>query len=351
VQSATFALAEQSATGAAVGTVIASDPENGAIAYTLIGGNPDADGDGIAAFALNPTTGLLTVADGDELNFEQSSNFNLTVQVTDDAGQSVNGAIAINLLDVPEAPSLQAAIFTVSENAAIGTPVGQLQAIDPEGNPIRYRISAGNPDLDGDGIAGFVIDSLTGAIAVADSDDLDYERNSSIVLTIAAQDSTGLVGNAPVTVNLLDIVGGRIQGTRNDDYLIGDDGNDVIIGGLGNDVITTGGGRDRVVFDIGRPFKQRLIGVDQILDFDRQLDRIVLDKTTFRAIEGRRIKLDSVKTAALAARSDELFTYVRSTGALYYNQNGAARGFGAGGQFAQLTAGINLTSRNFLVQA
>ncbi|NJN88763.1 MAG: hypothetical protein HC881_23865 [Leptolyngbyaceae cyanobacterium SL_7_1] len=351
LQPSAFALAEQSATGTAVGTVIASDPENGAIAYALTAGNPDTDGDGIAAFALNPTTGVITVADGDELDFEQSPNFNLTVQVTDNVGQSVAGSVAINLVDVSEAPTLQTNLFEVSENSPDGTPVGQMQATDPQGNPISYSISAGNPDLDGDGVAGFAIDSLTGTITVADSGDLDYERNPSNILTIAAQNSTGLVGTTTATVNLSNIVGGKIQGTRGDDYLIGDDGNDVIVGGFGNDRITTLRGKDRIVFDIGRSFRQKSIGVDQILDFDRQLDRIVLDKTTFRAIEGGRIKLDSVKTSALAARSDELFTYVRSTGALYYNQNGTAGGFGSGGQFAQLTAGINLTSRNFLVQA
>lgn len=351
VQGAVFTIAENSLAGTSVGAVIASDPENSLLTYALTAGNTDGDADGVAVFAIDSTTGLITVADSDELNFEPLPAFNLNVQVTDAAGRSTSGAIAINLVDVPEAPLLQAAVFQLPENSLDGTGVGQVQATDPDGEPITYSIAAGNSDTDGNGIPAFSIDSLTGSITVADSDELDYEQQPSIILAIAAQDSSGLTTIATTTINLLNIVGGRIQGTRGDDWLVGDDSDDVIIGGYGNDVITTAGGRDRVVFDIGRSFRQTSIGVDEIIDFDRRFDRIVLDKTTFKAIEGRRITFDSVKTTAKATRSEALFTYVRATGALYYNENGTAGGFGSGGQFARLEAGVNLTNRSLMVQA
>jgi hypothetical protein len=43
--------------------------------------------------------------------------------------------------------------------------------------------------------------------------------------------------------------------------------------------------------------------------------------------------------------------YSSSTGNLFYNQNGAAAGLGAGSQFATLSANLALTANDFLLQA
>ncbi|NJL22933.1 MAG: hypothetical protein HC895_22310 [Leptolyngbyaceae cyanobacterium SM1_3_5] len=58
-----------------------------------------------------------------------------------------------------------------------------------------------------------------------------------------------------------------------------------------------------------------------------------------------------MKTLRQAQRSNALITYVRSTGALYYNQNKSGGGFGTGGQFAALESGVALTSRHFALQS
>jgi Ca2+-binding RTX toxin-like protein len=152
----------------------------------------------------------------------------------------------------------------------------------------------------------------------------------------------------------------RLNGAGGNDTLLGGDGNDVLLGGAGNDYLlgetgsdtyTGGAGRDRFVFDIGKAFDARLMGLDRITDFRRVQDKIVLDKTTFTAITGQRVSFASVGTIAQAEASNALIAYIRSTGALFYNPNGTAAGFGNGGQFAALLNRANLLASDFVVQA
>jgi hypothetical protein len=56
---------------------------------------------GSNAFAIDPATGAITVANAAALNFEATPVFNLTVQVRDGAGAGT-ATIRINLTDVPE---------------------------------------------------------------------------------------------------------------------------------------------------------------------------------------------------------------------------------------------------------
>lgn len=137
-------------------------------------------------------------------------------------------------------------------------------------------------------------------------------------------------------------------GLGGNDKLVCKNGNDILIGGKGKDILSGGAGKDLFEFDLGKSFR-RSIGVDQILDF-KAADKIVLAKTTFTALKGKRLKFDSVASPAEAQKSKAFITYDRSSGALYYNQNGAANGFGKGGQFADLANEFNLKTPSFTVQ-
>jgi len=60
----TFSIAENSANGTAVATVVASDPDAGqTLTYSILSGNTSG------AFALNTSTGALTVANSTVLKF------------------------------------------------------------------------------------------------------------------------------------------------------------------------------------------------------------------------------------------------------------------------------------------
>jgi Ca2+-binding RTX toxin-like protein len=151
-----------------------------------------------------------------------------------------------------------------------------------------------------------------------------------------------------------------LNGDAGNDTLLGSAGNDNLVGGLdqdllnggvGRDVLRGGAGGDRFVFDIDRAFNRILIGSDRVIDFQRGLDKITLDRTTFTAFRSNRISFASVANVAAAKSSTALITYVRGTGALFYNANQAAAGFGIGGQFAFLQNRSPLTARDFVVQS
>ena len=65
-------------------------------------------------------------------------------------------------------------------------------------------------------------------------------------------------------------------------------------------------------------------------------------------------KYENILTNAAAAIATMAIVYNGISGKLFYNPNIAAAGFGGGtsdGQFAQLTAGLNLTHNDFIVTA
>jgi Ca2+-binding RTX toxin-like protein len=176
-----------------------------------------------------------------------------------------------------------------------------------------------------------------------------------------------------VAVNRLDGQGGNdlVTGLGGDDILTGGEGRDRVFGGKGNDRITGGLGRDklrgdeagesgndRFIFDTGKAFDVETIGVDRIVDFKRGEDKIVLDQTTFTQVGKRlfdnRVSFSSVGNLRQAENSSSLVTYVRSTGSLFYNENGSRDGFGSGGIFATIrkpgSANGNLSSSDFAIQ-
>src|SRR5262249_39732795 len=120
-----FNVAENSPSGTVVGTVAASDPDDGqALSYQITAGNTGG------AFALDGSTGRITVANPAALDFETPPVFTLAVLVSDNGSpaRSTTAAITIRLDDIAELPnrppSIGAQLFFIDENAANGTVVG-----------------------------------------------------------------------------------------------------------------------------------------------------------------------------------------------------------------------------------
>jgi len=163
----TFTIAKSIAVGATVGTVPISDPENNPFTVTITNGNTDTDNDGTRPFAIS-NSGVITVTDPGD--FGTNTSFNLTV-TANDGNATGNGAIVVNLTNpVNRPPVVNDAIFSISKTSPNGTVVGTINATDADNNPLTYNITAGNPNLDGDGISAFTINN-SGQIAMADSDD------------------------------------------------------------------------------------------------------------------------------------------------------------------------------------
>ncbi|MGB5761063.1 MAG: cadherin-like domain-containing protein, partial [Sedimenticolaceae bacterium] len=94
----TFALDENSANGTIVGSVTGADPELGALKYAIIAGNTDG------AFAIDATTGQITVANSTAVDYETTPSFTLTVAAIDAEGAFDTAIVTINLNDINVAP-------------------------------------------------------------------------------------------------------------------------------------------------------------------------------------------------------------------------------------------------------
>ena len=93
----TFSVAEDTPTGHLVGTVTATDPDEGDTVTFEITAGDDA-----GAFAMGESTGRITVAD--ELDYETSPSYSLTVEAGDDRGGAATTSVDIVVTNVIELP-------------------------------------------------------------------------------------------------------------------------------------------------------------------------------------------------------------------------------------------------------
>ncbi len=94
VPAATFTVPENSPNGTAVGVISATVPQDEVVSFAISGGNEDG------AFALNSTTGELTVANPRRLNFELRQSVALTISATNAGNEVGTGTITVNISDV-----------------------------------------------------------------------------------------------------------------------------------------------------------------------------------------------------------------------------------------------------------
>ncbi|NEQ36384.1 MAG: phytase [Okeania sp. SIO3I5] len=139
----------------------------------------------------------------------------------------------------------------------------------------------------------------------------------------------------------------ELNGGTGSDRLNGGPGSDRLNGGLGNDILTGGAGIDNFIFATNQEFGFN-DGVDEITDFVVGQDQIVLDRTTFTAINNV-IEFATVTSNIDAAISDALIVYNTESGQLFYNSNGSGNGFGDGRQFATLSNQVLLGVDDFVI--
>jgi hypothetical protein len=188
INGATNTIAEGAANGSIVGiTASSTDPNGPAATYSLT----DSAG---GRFAINSTTGVVTVANGAAIDFESAPGhaYGITVQSTAGALSSTqNFTIAVG--DVaPSAPTdVDGATNRVAEGAANGSAVGvTASSTDVNGPGVTYSLVG---DTSG---GGFTINSTTGVVTVANSTKLDYETTPTHAYTITAQASDGTLTNS-----------------------------------------------------------------------------------------------------------------------------------------------------------
>ncbi len=282
-----------------------------------------------------------------------------------------------------------AIVTGTSGNDQLTAPTGDADQISAlAGNDIIFVSSGnGNDTVDGgDGIDTLVLNYSTSLITSSNPGTLGSPTNAN---SSSGSYSTffGFIGGLPIADRIAysNIERFRITGTQGYDKLYGSSGNDVLngldgadyiragdgkdtltgglgndflIGGEGDDIINVGGGNDQVVFGNNTLFNQTNLGVDTISNFSRATDKVILYRYSFDTPNGLLSvsngvlptdKFASATTDLAASRRSAPIVYNRTTGALFYNENGAAAGFGAGGQLATFTNLVRLSAANFEV--
>ena len=191
--SATRAIAENTAAGQNIGTPIAAtDADSGdTLTYSLSG--TDA-----AAFSIVSTTGQIQTKAA--LDHEKKNAYSVTVSVSDGNNGSDSITLTINVTNINEPPRFRGTQITLSvaEDATIGTAIGDpFQATDPEGDTLTYSLRRSDR-------ASFSIDASTGQLKTDTL--LDYEaKNQYNDLAVRATDPDGKFDAIVVTVNVTDV--------------------------------------------------------------------------------------------------------------------------------------------------
>mgnify|MGYP001598092453 FL=1 len=100
---------ESAENGSAVGAIVqASDPEGEVVTYTITAQQIEG------AFSVEPSTGVIRVADSEKINFEAHETLDLTIAATDASGAQAEQSVTITILDDPSDTLMTTATYTVT---------------------------------------------------------------------------------------------------------------------------------------------------------------------------------------------------------------------------------------------
>ena len=194
---ATRAVAENTETGANIGTVVAAtDPDGNTLAYTL--GGTDAD-----VFAIDNATGQLKTKV--TLDYETKKTYSVTITASDGSLKDTI-TVTINITDivenrVPVFTEGNSATRSIAENTNSGVDIGTaVSATDEDNDTLTYT-------LGGTDAASFAIVGTSGQLKTSAS--LDYEDKTSYSVTITVSDGKGGTDSISVTITVTDVTENR----------------------------------------------------------------------------------------------------------------------------------------------
>ncbi|MFO1002763.1 MAG: cadherin domain-containing protein [Planctomycetaceae bacterium] len=280
-EDAVFQISEDATLGAFTGQVVASDSDVGqALSYSIVSGNT------AGAFAINAATGAITVANAGALDYETNPLFQLEIQVSDDAADSLSdtATITIELQDVVEAPP--ASVQMIGDDLVVqGTTGSDTIYIWSSGNAQQVFVwmNGVNYGPRNVPVAGRTI------VSAGDGDDQIYATDTGSRVAIFGQNGHDRITGGSAN-DLLDGgsgvdriwgMGGNdlIRGGADTDFLDGREGDDIVLGGDGNDTIDGFSGRDILIGGMGSDRANGGSGEDLLIggttDFD-QIDEALL---------------------------------------------------------------------------
>lgn len=207
-----FSVAENSPDDSEVGVITPrADHGAGVPGFSIVSGNTGG------AFAIDPATGAITVAEHGVLDFEELSprwdvpaRFELFVEITDSLATTTETLrTVITVTDVNETPVFPSpSSLAIAEHLSPGTLITRVSATDPDrGDHVIYSIVGGNSG------SAFAIDAQSGALTVAGG--IVYQTTPSYTLTLRAADSLSPANVVDVSlyIQVLDTPDNRIPGS------------------------------------------------------------------------------------------------------------------------------------------
>ncbi|RLS75286.1 MAG: DUF2341 domain-containing protein, partial [Planctomycetota bacterium] len=200
MNSATFSVVENSTLGTTVGFATSTDSDAGDTRnYSILSGNING------AFGINAGSGEIVVLNPAALDYETTTSFSLTVQVTDAAGSSSTALVTINVTNISDnsitaISDTDASNEIIAENSTNGANVGiTALATDADAaDSISYSLTV-------DAGGRFAIDSFTGVVTVANGAALDYEIAISHNITVRATSTDGSFSTRTFLIQLTDV--------------------------------------------------------------------------------------------------------------------------------------------------
>ncbi|MEZ5653108.1 MAG: DUF4347 domain-containing protein [Burkholderiaceae bacterium] len=126
LSAASVSVAENTATGTPIVMLTATDPDlGGTLSYAILAASQPG------ALALDPVTGVVSVADMAMLDFEAHPSLTLQIRVTDDTGLSDESTLTVNVQDLNEPPTALRIDNALAPLLA-GQSVGRVLASDPD---------------------------------------------------------------------------------------------------------------------------------------------------------------------------------------------------------------------------
>ncbi|WP_170284026.1 cadherin domain-containing protein [Flagellimonas olearia] len=196
IQDRTISILESSAPGDNLAQITATDPDGNNLEYSITGE--------AGPFKIS-TSGILTLASGQTLDFDVTNSYTITVSVSDGT-DSATATITINITEVVptnQAPEIGDQGFEASEDSEVGVTLYTLENVsDPDGDPITFDISVNDNGL-------FAINN-DGEISLAEGQNLDYETATSHQITVSVSDGTNAT-EAVVTVTVTNVADTLIE--------------------------------------------------------------------------------------------------------------------------------------------